>query len=230
MLFFRCKKIAKVLKGQVFISFRKRCFILVDIPVPNVLHLRSQGYSNAQIVDYLRREGFPQNLINEAMMQADAKSAVDGSYNQQNSQVQSMQMPQMNQAQNFSDNSSSTASDESQDETEEIEALIEEIIEEKWKELVKDIKKMAEWKDKTDERMSKIEQSFIDLKSNFDNLHKALIGKIGEYDKNILDVGTDIKAMEKVFEKVLPRFTENVNELSRIAKTMRFGSDEESKK
>ena len=34
--------------------------------------------------------------------------------------------------------------------------------------------------------------------------------------KNILEVGTEIKAMEKVFQKVLPTFTSTVNELSRI--------------
>ncbi len=43
----------------------------------------------------------------------------------------------------------------------------------------------------------------------------------GEYDQNILNVGTEIKVMEKVFQKVLPTLTENVNELSRITKGMK---------
>jgi len=55
-------------------------------------------------------------------------------------------------------------------------------------------------------------------------VHKAAwqvdkIGKISEYDKNITDVGVEIKAMEKVFQKVLPTFTENVNKIDRLANT-----------
>ena len=57
------------------------------------------------------------------------------------------------------------------------------------------------------------------MKSDLDNLHKAIVSKIGEYDKNLLDVGTEIKAMEKVFQKVLPELTSSVQELGRITKT-----------
>ena len=61
-----------------------------------------------------------------------------------------------------------------------------------------------------------VEQQTKDLKSTLDNLHSAIIGKIGEYDKNLLSVGTEIKAMEKVFQKILPSLSDNVAELSKI--------------
>ena len=44
---------------------------------------------------------------------------------------------------------------------------------------------------------------------------------MGEYDKHIMEVGSEIKAMEKVFSKVLPTFTENVNELNNITKKIK---------
>ncbi|MBN2881002.1 hypothetical protein JXM83_03025 [Candidatus Woesearchaeota archaeon] len=181
---------------------------MADAPINQVLQLKSQGYSNQQIAESLRSQGFDPASINEAIAQADAKGGVDGT--NFSPQGRSDIAPPLD---------DSMGSDEEDDGTE-IEELIEEIIEEKWKELVKDIKKIIEWKDTADEKITKMQQSFDDLKSNFDNLHKALIGKIGDYDKNIVEVGTEIKAMEKVFEKVLPRFTENVNDLSRITKTM----------
>ncbi len=96
------------------------------------------------------------------------------------------------------------------------EELIEAIIDEKWNELVKDINKIIDWKTAAEGRLSAMEQEIKDLKGQFTNLHQAVVGKIGEYDKNILNVGAEIKAMEKVFAKVLPVFTENVSELSRI--------------
>lgn len=96
------------------------------------------------------------------------------------------------------------------------EELIEAIIDEKWNELVKDINKIIEWKNSTETRVSAMEQQMKDLQSSFDKLHQAVVGKIGEYDKHILDVGAEIQAMEKVFAKVLPVFTQNVSELTRV--------------
>ena len=97
-----------------------------------------------------------------------------------------------------------------------IEELAEAIIDEKWNELLKDINKMIEWKEKTDSRLARIEQEIQNLKSSFESLHKGILGKVSEYDQNLVEVGTEIKAMEKVFQKILPTFTDNVNKLSRI--------------
>jgi len=59
------------------------------------------------------------------------------------------------------------------------------------------------------------------LKESFSDLQKAIVGKVGEYDRHIMEVGSEIKAMERVFSKVLPAFTENVSELSDISKRMK---------
>ncbi len=96
------------------------------------------------------------------------------------------------------------------------EELIEAIIDEKWNELVKDITKIIEWKSAAENRLGGMEQKLADLQNSFDKLQQAIIGKIGDYDKHILDVGAEIQAMEKVFSKVLPVFTQNVSELARI--------------
>ncbi|MFH2028108.1 MAG: hypothetical protein ABIJ08_03145 [Nanoarchaeota archaeon] len=101
---------------------------------------------------------------------------------------------------------------------EKIEEIAEAIIDEKWNELLKDINKMIEWKNKTENVLARMQQDIENLKTNFDSLHKGILGKISEYDKNLVEVGTEIKAMEKVFQKVLPTFTENVNKLSRITR------------
>ena len=57
------------------------------------------------------------------------------------------------------------------------------------------------------------------LKERFESLHKGVLGKITEYDQNLTNVGTEIKAMEKVFQNILPTFTENVNKLERVMKS-----------
>jgi len=103
---------------------------------------------------------------------------------------------------------------------ERIQEVAEAIIDEKWNELLKDINKMIEWKERADSKMIKIEQDIENLKANFESLHTGILGKISEYDQNLNEVGTEIKAMEKVFQKVLPTLTDNVNKLSRITNNM----------
>jgi hypothetical protein len=101
------------------------------------------------------------------------------------------------------------------------EEMIEAIIDEKWNDLLADINKVIAWKDATEARITKMEQQLTDMRDNFDKLQAAVIGKVGEYDQHILEVGAEVKAMEKVFSKVLPVFTDNVAELSRIADKMK---------
>jgi hypothetical protein len=101
------------------------------------------------------------------------------------------------------------------------EELIEAIIDEKWNELLKDINAIAEWKGLAERRLIEMEQNISTIKNDFDKLHQAVVGKVGEYDKHILDVGAEIQAMEKVFAKVLPVFTENVSSLNQITQELK---------
>jgi len=182
-------------------------------PVSLVLQMRQQGFSNNQIVQSLQREGFKSHLIFDAMNQADNRPAGDvGAVDEQQP---------MDQGQGYQDVQQMQAPSHSK---EEIEQIVESVVEEKIEEVNKGISKIVEWKEKTDERIAKIEQMIVDLKANFEGLHSGVIGKIEEYDKGITDVGTEIKALEKVFQKILPTLTENVSELSRITQSMKVSA------
>ena len=102
--------------------------------------------------------------------------------------------------------------------TERFEEIAEAIINEKWNELIKDINKVVEWKERTDTQLKRIEQEIMNLKERFESLHKGVLGKVGEYDQNLTNVGTEIKAMQMAFKKIMPTFVENVNKLERLAK------------
>jgi len=112
----------------------------------------------------------------------------------------------------------------SYDPSSDTEEMVEAIIDEKWNDLMGDINKVIAWKEATESKIIKFEQQLEDVKDQFDNLHKAVVGKVGEYDKHILDVGADVKAMEKVFSKVLPVFTDTVAELARITDGIKIQS------
>ncbi|MEK6837062.1 MAG: hypothetical protein AABX69_00285 [Nanoarchaeota archaeon] len=108
-----------------------------------------------------------------------------------------------------------------QDLSAKVEEISEAIIEEKWQDLMKDFNKLIEWKNAVDQRVSVLEQRFSDLKAAFDNLQKGVVEKVSDYDKSVKDVGSEMKALEQVFQKIIPTLTENVNELSRITKGMK---------
>lgn len=102
-----------------------------------------------------------------------------------------------------------------------IEEVAEAIIDEKWSELMKHIQKVIEWKERVDARIVEMENQFKNLQEEFDKLHENILGKIAEYDQNIRDVGTEIKGMEKVFQKIIPELTTNVSELSKLTSTIK---------
>ena len=158
-------------------------------------------YLNNQIIQSLQQQGFTPQQIYDALAQAEAKRSI--------APMQDAGAPP---ASPFEPAPERTMAHPPSEE------IAEQIIEEKWRELQKELKKITEWRDQMTSRVDKMEQSVTDVKSDLDGLHKAIVARIGEYDKTLIDVGTEIKAMEKVFQKVLPELTSNVQELSRMTK------------
>jgi hypothetical protein len=195
-----------------------------DIPLNQVISMKQQGYSNNQIIQTLQRDGYNSAQIFDAISQSEMASGMPIENDQLNPQTQQLgqqlppipqSMPQMSPMSPMMPQMSLGGLQTSPEE------LVEAIIEEKWNDLVKDINKVIEWKQKADAKIVAMEQQVLDLQSQFDKLHQAIIGKVGDYDKHILEVGTQLQAMEKVFGKVLPTFIDNVSELSAITQRVK---------
>ncbi len=206
-----------------------------DIPVDHVISMRSQGLSNNQVIQNLQRAGYSVDLINNAINQADIKEGIVATPFQMNAGASTMpssrggnpmypmssqQMEMPNQGSQSMGGFSGGSSGDGQTE-ERIQEIAEAIIEEKWAELITNVNKILDWKDATETRIARIEQAMQDMKDSFDRLHEGVLGKISDYDHGLQDVGTEIKALEKVFQKILPGFMENVNELGRITQQMK---------
>ncbi|MDD3263765.1 MAG: hypothetical protein PHT94_02620 [Candidatus Nanoarchaeia archaeon] len=99
-----------------------------------------------------------------------------------------------------------------------LQEIIEAVVSEKLSDSLKKIEELEKYRDEISRRVDEMDFKFSLLREDFNNLNSSILGKIGDYDKNIVGIGTDLKAMERVFQKVLPVFTENINELGRIAK------------
>ena len=192
-----------------------------SLPIDAVKKMREQGFSNSQIVQTLQREGYKSHQIFDAMNQAETTAAgpVPGAIPPAPAPAPMQPMPEP--APEYAYPSAPAYPPEPSMGREQIEEVAESIIEEKWAEFMKSVNQILEWKESIDAKFSKIEHEISSLKKDYDKLHKGVLGRISEYDRSITDVGTEVKALGKTFEKILPTLTENVSELSRITSNVK---------
>jgi len=105
--------------------------------------------------------------------------------------------------------------------TDYIQQIAEEVVEEKWDELMSKVGDIRLWKDKIDNDITSIKQEIMRTQNHFANLQKAVLGKVSEYNENIININTEMKSLEKVFEKILQPLTSNIKELSKITNKLK---------
>src|SRR3989338_3713839 len=176
--------------------------------IDTVLSLKQQGYSNNQIIQYLQSQGRQSYEIFDALSQAESQSRP------LSPSMPASDFPRMSSMNSPTESQFSSMSSQNQN----VEEVVESVVEEKWKVFEDGVKKILEWKNETDARLVKIETELSGLKETFSQMQGAFFGKLGEYEKGIVDVSTEIKAMDRVFQKIVPTLTESVAELSRISK------------
>jgi len=184
---------------------------MADVPLDQVMGLLAQGRSDDEIVAQLTAQGFPSNDVFSAINQAKLKSDIGGM-----PPPPGMAPPPGMGRPGLKDAS-----------LERIEEIAEAIIDEKWDELVSNVTKIVEWKDKVEGDITTMKEQMKQIEDRFKSVQSSIIGKVEDYDRAMKDVGTDVKALTKVFQKILPGFTENVNELSRISQRFKGGMVEE---
>ncbi len=158
--------------------------------------LRGQGLTDNFIVDELVKKGYPVEQVNMALGQDDFN------FSQQPSSFSLPQAPEGN----FDSR---------------IEEIAEGIIDEKWDQLIVEVKKIIDWKEKVEEQQQKLLNDLTKLQEDFKTLHHGVLGKLEDYDSRMREVGTELNAVGKVFKDVVPQFVENVKELSSITEKVR---------
>ena len=98
---------------------------------------------------------------------------------------------------------------------------VEAIVNEKWEEFLTRIGDINLWKETMNNELIAIKQEIIRTQDHFKNLQGSVLGKVGEYNQNISNINTEMKALEKVFQKILEPLTTNIKELSRITEKLK---------
>jgi hypothetical protein len=216
-----------------------------NMPTQRVLDLQKGGMSEGEITNTLSRERFGQNEISNAFDQATVKNEIaparmplsppalnpdevpSPSANLAPTNVTN-EMPQISNpdlnpspvgpqggSPNFAPEPAGRANYEA------IEEIAESVIAEKWEDALKNIGDLKLWKEKVETDLSGIKQEILRTESKFENLQKAILGKLGEYSEGVTDLGAEMKAMEKIFEKILAPLTRSVKDLEAVTEKIK---------
>ncbi len=102
-----------------------------------------------------------------------------------------------------------------------IHGVIEAVVNEKWDELISKIGNIAVWKEKVTNDVVAIKQELVRLEENFRGLQNAILGKVKDYDEGVRGIHSEMKALEKVFEKILEPLTSNIKDLNRVTEELK---------
>nr|MBA4405152.1 hypothetical protein [Nanoarchaeum sp.] len=190
-------------------------------PTNRVLDLKKEGMDDSQIFNRLERERYQPKDIYNAFDQATVKQEIDMNdvpspsepLPEPEFQTQAMQPEQMTvqpRMPMFSQEPAGRANYEM------IEEIAESVVSEKWDDMIKNIGDLKLWKERVETDMSGVKQEVLRMQARIENLQKAVLGKVSDYNDNIAELSTEVKAMEKVFEKILEPLTRNVKDLEKI--------------
>ncbi|MEW6063498.1 MAG: hypothetical protein AB1571_03980 [Nanoarchaeota archaeon] len=102
-----------------------------------------------------------------------------------------------------------------------VEEIAESIVNEKWQDLMSSLGNIVVWKENMQTDIRSIKQEIVRVEERFESLQRAVLGKIGEYDKHMLDVGSEVRALEKVMSKIIEPLTQNIKDLNRITQELK---------
>jgi hypothetical protein len=107
--------------------------------------------------------------------------------------------------------------------SEDIEQIAENIIDEKFESLNIEVQKFEKWKTVIDTKVKDLSDNVKKIDARVSDTQKSIMTKVSDYNKSIKDVDVELKALTRVFEKVMPTFTTNVKELSKIVTKSKRG-------
>ncbi len=187
-------------------------------PVDIVLGLKRQGLTDSEIVEKLKAQGYSPTQVADALTQADIKRGVEGmrasALEPEEEEVPEPPRPPTPGYARLPPERLEPAAPGIREH--DIQQLIESIIEERWQEVVSSVGDINVWKSRVEDDLASIKQEMIRVEHRFSNLQSAILGKVEEYNKTMQDVGSDVKALEKVLGKILEPLSTNIKELSRI--------------
>ncbi|MCD4759983.1 hypothetical protein K8R33_03775 [archaeon] len=196
-----------------------------DSPIQRVLDLKRGGRTNQDIPNTLRKENFGNQEISSALDQATVKGEINPdevpSPAQATQEIPKQEYSPQQEAPLQSNIPTFAPEPAGRANYEMVEQIAESVVSEKWEDMVKNVGDLRLWKEKVETDLSGVKQEILRTQSRFENLQKAVLGKVTEYSAGITDLNAEMKAMEKVFEKILEPLTRSVKDLEKVTQKIK---------
>ena len=215
-----------------------------EIPTEKIQQMQSQGLQNQDIISNLQKEGYKHEQISQAMDHVAIKgelpdtgmnpiqrsptedipvgllNAPSPSVPQKQYEPEPQQQPEMVSQEEYGTPTGFSPEPLERASYDAIEEIAESIIKEKWDELIKGVGDIALWKERIDIDLEGVKQELIRTQEKFENLQKSVMGKVSEYSEGVINVGTEMKALERVLEKILSPLTRSVKDLQEVSEKL----------
>lgn len=201
-----------------------------EVPVQAVLQLRGEGLSNEEVIEQLKSQGYSLGQIRDAMSQAEvrvaaiAPRATAAREPAVPTELPEFPMPEEEFAPPMPSMPTAGMMPSATASVEEMERILEEIVEEKWKDVMSKFRVLEDFKAKVEERVIQMDKRVSELITRLDNVQNVVAGKVEDYDKTMQDVGVEVRALEKVMQKLVPSMADQVKELKDVVGTLRGSS------
>lgn len=203
--------------------FEKKLNPESELPIDQVQNMRGQGFSDEEIRKNLMDQGYNNTQISEAFNQINMQEEIYQDEMQPSmmdqQEQESKSVPEIQPAYESPPQYEYTPPYEKN--TAEIEEIAESIIDEKWQKMIEEFGDLTAWKDKVNTNIVSIKQEILRMESRIENIQKAIMIKIKDYDRGVTDLTSEIKALEKVLQKIIQPLTTNIKELSKITEELK---------
>jgi DNA-binding transcriptional MerR regulator len=189
-----------------------------EIPIQKVIDMRNQGFANEKIIESLLSEKYTYQQIRDAIQQAEIKKNVSSQEISPAPITREESAPKM-QEQTIRQAPASYSMPMQRNSginIDEIQRILEEIISEKWKESEEVIRNMIEWKAVISTKMKELETRISEFNLRVDAMNNSLGKKAEEFNQTMADVDTEVKALDKALNKLIPALSDNISELKEI--------------
>ncbi len=99
--------------------------------------------------------------------------------------------------------------------------VAESIINERWDDFLGSVGNITMWKERTERDVVSVKQELVRMQQRFNQIEAALLGKVTDYEQDIKKVHTEMRALEKVFERILEPLVSNVKELGKVTEELK---------
>lgn len=166
-----------------------------------IIEMQSQGLGEDEIIENLRQQGFAPREIDEALGQLKIRGAVSQEYGDAAPEP-GQYAPEASEG--YAQGQGNYPSYASQGVSSEmVVEIVDQAVSDKLSSLNKSISSLASLKDDFEMQVKEMDSRIKKLEENMEKLQHAIIGKIGEYGKDMKNVHTEMSAMQESFSKML---------------------------